>query len=119
MALTSVTATIPAGESLSSAADCSAGIRVARIITPDTWPNNDISFELSVDNVNFHPLFHVDPKTFFSFEIYAPHVPAGVVLTLPAELGSNVAWAKIRSGTKNLPVPVTVDQTFQLVLEMP
>jgi hypothetical protein len=93
--LQSVTATIAAGESLSSAADCSAGNRIARIIVPD-----------------------IDPRTFASFEVIAPHAHAGV-LTLPPTLGSAVAWVKLRSGCEGIPKPVPVDQTFSLIMEMP
>jgi hypothetical protein len=72
---------------------------------------------LSMDGVNFHSLFHVDPRTFASYEMVAPHAHAGM-LTLPPTLGSAVAWVKLRSGTEGIPKPVDVDQTFSLIMEM-
>jgi hypothetical protein len=116
--LSTVTATIAAGESLSSAADCSAANRVCRVIMPSNWPGNDLTFQLSMDGATFHDLFFVDPKTLVSYEVTVPHPGAGIMLTFPPGLGNDVAWVKVRSGSSGIPKPVPADCEFQLVMEM-
>jgi hypothetical protein len=120
MSLSVVNATISAGQALSSAADASGCTRIARIVMPSAWSSGaSLTFQLSVDGVNYHDLHHVDPNTYFPYEVNVARPPVGGVLTLPAGLGAAVSFVKIRSGTAALPVTQQADRQFELVLEMP
>jgi hypothetical protein len=114
------TATIAAGQSLSSPADCSAGTRVCRLIMPDDWSGGaPLTFQLSVDGVNWHNLMHVDPVKFNSYEVALPRIAINGVVTLPPGLGGDVSYVKVRSGTATLPILQEFDREFQLVMEIP
>jgi hypothetical protein len=118
--LNTISAVISAGQSLSSAADASGCTRIARIVMPSDWSGGaPLTFQLSVDNVNFHDLYHVDPSTFYSFEVQAPRPVPGSVLTLPPGLGGAISFVRVRSGTRSLPIPQDADRTFTFVCEMP
>jgi hypothetical protein len=120
MSLSVVSATISAGDSISSPADCGNCTRIARIVMPDAWSGGaPLTFQLSVDDVNYHDLYHVDPSTYFPFEVNVARPPVGGVLTLPAGLGAAVSFVKVRSGTAALPVTQQADRKFQLILEIP
>jgi hypothetical protein len=81
-----------------------------RIVMPDAWTGGaPITFQLSVDGTNYHDLHHVDPSTFFPFEVSVPRPVPGSVLTLPADFGTAVPFVKVRSGTSALPVAQTAD----------
>jgi hypothetical protein len=87
---------------------------------PSAWTGGaSLTFQLSTDGVNYHDLHHVDPNTYFPFEVNVARPPVGGVLTLPPGLGAAVSFVKIRSGTSALPVAQQADRQFELVLEMP
>lgn len=118
MSLVTKTATIPAGQSLSGAIDCSAG-RIVRIVTPPTWTAAPLTFQASVDGVNFQNLYRVQDTqgTFTPFEVVLPIVPVKSSLVLPATTGYTVNFIKLRSGTAALPVTQAGDRAFSLILE--
>jgi hypothetical protein len=119
-ALNVVSATIQAGQPLSSSADCSNCDRIARIVMPPEWSGGaSLTFQLSVDGVNFHDLHHVDPSTFYPFEIEVARPPVGGCITLPASMGTAVSFVKVRSGTRALPISQQADRTFQFIVETP
>jgi hypothetical protein len=87
---------------------------------PDAWSNGaPLTFQLSIDGLNYHDLHHVDPSTYFPYEVNVARPPVGGVLTLPTGLGAAVSFVKIRSGTAALRVTQQADRLFQLVLEIP
>jgi hypothetical protein len=116
--LNTVAVTIPAGESLSNAADCSGATRIARIIVPDEWNGAPLSFQMSADGVTYHDLYHVDPNSFYAYEAIVPRVRAGAMVTLPPGLGTDIAFVKVRSGTHGTPIVQDIDQAFTFVLEL-
>jgi hypothetical protein len=87
---------------------------------PAAWNGGaSLTFQLSVDGVNFHDLFETDPNTFATFEAEAPRPVPGAVITLPPNLGTGVSFVRVRSGTRSLPVIQTADRSFQFVCEIP
>jgi hypothetical protein len=87
---------------------------------PDAWSGGaSLTFQLSVDGVNYQNLYHVDPTTYFPFEVNVARPPVGAVLTLPAGLGTAVSFVKVRSGTSALPVTQSANRQFDFVLEIP
>jgi hypothetical protein len=109
--------TIFGGQYLSDPIDCSGFDRVIRIIVPSGWNGAPMTFQLSPDGTDFHDLFHVDPHTFFGFEVIVPRPVPGAMITLPPGMSLALNWLKIRSGTASLPVAQDVDCAFQLVGE--
>ena len=47
-----------------------------------------------------------------------PNPKAGSAITLPAGMGLDVLWVKVRSGTAAAPVAQEADRTFQIVLDV-
>jgi len=87
---------------------------------PDAWTGGaSLTFQLSTDGINYHDLHHVDPKTFYPFEIEVARPPVGGCVTLPASMGAAVSFVKVRSGTRSLPISQQADRLFQFVLEIP
>jgi hypothetical protein len=108
---------ISAGQSLSDAIDCSSVDRIIRVVMPAGWNNADLTFAISSDGTTFHDLYHVDPNTFFGYEVTVPRPVPGAMITLPQGMSLALNWLKIRSGTAALPVAQDVDCTFALVGE--
>jgi hypothetical protein len=77
-----------------------------------------LSFRLSPDNVNYSDLFHVTEK-YDTFEVIVPDLTPGSVVTLPPDMGANVAWIKLRSGSLAAPVKQEDDREFLFVMDMP
>jgi hypothetical protein len=105
-----LTATIPAGESLSNAVDISAGT-VLRIRMPDQWTPANISFQMAPTDTaaDFRDLW-IDAG-----EILLPVLPNRVVLIPDATGTLREGFLKIRSGTSQAPIPQAADRTFELV----
>ena len=110
--------TISAGQSLSDAIDCSAVDRVIRIIMPAAWNGAPLTFQLSSNGSTFQNLIHVNPTTFFPYEVIAPRPVPGACITMPPGMSWAMNFLKIRSGTSGLPVVQDVDCAFQLVGEV-
>jgi hypothetical protein len=104
--------TIPAGESLSDGLDCTAGTPV-RITMPQAWGDGqDITFQISSDNIGYNNLVRVDGS-----EVTAEVVP-GSALLLPAEVANACAWLKIRSGPSAAPMVQNEQRTFAVSLRI-
>jgi hypothetical protein len=108
-AIPPITVTIAAATNLSPSIDLTAG-SIAYIVCPDVWDAADISFQVSVDNINFYDLFDNE-----AYEVIRPVVPGGVI-ALNAALTQPALHAKIRSGSRADPVTQTADRIFTLVL---
>jgi hypothetical protein len=95
----SMTATIAAGESISSVIDCSAG-RPTMIFLPDQWTPAHLTFQVSVDDggTTFNDLFTSDGAEVIR------NVVAGTAVPLPLEWAP-VLFLRLRSGSRDAPVP--------------
>ena len=110
--------TIPAGESLSNAVDCSAS-RIIRIVMPqDGWDSAPLTFQLSTDGTAFSNLYNIQTIVggFQQFEVAVPAVEPGTVYIMPPNTGEMIGFVRFRSGTKDRPMVQTADRKFQLVL---
>jgi hypothetical protein len=114
-----VTVTIPAGQALSNVADCTGTDRVLRIITPQEWTAAPLTFQLSPDGVNFNDLYRTEPNSFDLFQLRIPDLEPGAEITLPADMGEAIAFARVRSGTPVTPIAQEEDSNFIFVLELP
>jgi hypothetical protein len=118
MALTSLLATIPAGQSVSNAVDCSSG-RVVRIIMPPAWTAGaSLTFCTSPDNATFHDLYHTTAETYATNEVIIPAVTPNSAVVLPTGSGDSLNWVKIRSGGHATPVVQAADRVFQIIVSM-
>ena len=109
MPRTTVTATIPAGESLSSTVDLSAGSAIFFHMSAD-WTPALLSFQISADDVTFGDLVDVDGR-----EISINVIPGTVIRVnfVPAAVG----WLKFRSGSRFGPVAQTDERVFIISIE--
>ena len=117
MPLQTYSVTIPAGEALSSAANC-GGSRVVRIVSPSGWTAAPLTFQLSSDGENWADLYHVSPENLFGYEVAVPKVVPGATTAMPAGMGSFVAWVRVRSGTRTTPVKQAEDRSFGIVVHL-
>jgi hypothetical protein len=111
-ALPSVSVTISQGQSLSDIADLSAGNLVA-VIAPDQWEYAaGLTFQVSNDGMNFNDLF------LQGYELITLPITPGVanVVSVNFDLGW-VPYLKLRSGTRQNPVPQSADRIFTLILQ--
>lgn len=108
--INSITATIAAGESLSSAAQ-SGTQQVVSILIPSDWdPIAGLSFQISPDNNNYYDVF-----SNVGSEIIMPAIP-GTAIILGASWMQAISWFKIRSGTRNYPVKQVGQRTLTIFL---
>jgi hypothetical protein len=118
MALTSLLATIPAGQSVSNAVDCSSG-RVVRIIMPPSWTGAaSLTFCTSPDNTTFHDLYHTTAETYATNEVIIPAVTPNSAVVMPAGSGDSFNWVKLRSGGHATPVVQAADRVFQIIVNV-
>ena len=117
MALNVLTATILAGQSVSSAVDCSGAVRIVRIIMPSQWTAAPLTFCLSPDNVTFHDLYLTPEGSLTPFEATLPVIP-GAIVTMPRDTGYQIAWFKVRSGNHAAPVPQAADRVFKIIAQV-
>src|SRR5215471_20227937 len=110
MPISTLTATIPAGESISEAVDCSAG-SIVRIYFPDAWTGPGMTFEVSPDGQDpFYPVYELDGK-----EASLPVIEKGSVL-VPSYVGRGLAFVKFRAGTLGAPVEQPEDRVIQITI---
>ena len=104
-----VTATIPAGQSLSSVIDLSNGTAIFCQM-PAAWTPALLSFQISCDNVTFGDL--VDQNT---REVSLNVIPGTVIRVdlLPSRYG----WMKFRSGSRFGPVIQTANRIFTIIAD--
>ena len=102
-------ATIAARQSLSGAADCSAG-RIVQINTPDAWDPANITFQISPDGVTWDNLY----------------LPTGEELMLTCQPNRAIAvkptwpaakFVKVRSGPAAAQVMQSALRDFEFVVE--
>jgi hypothetical protein len=115
-------AVISAGQSLSNAVDCTGSTQLVSIILPDDWTGGaPLTFQLSPDNGEYHDLYHVVPPgdAFRTFEVTVPRPHPGSMLKLSSDLGRDITWVKVRSGTAEIPVVQQADREFKFVVDFP
>lgn len=104
-----VTATIPAGQSLSNAIDLADG-NAAFCQMPAAWTPALLTFQISCDNVSYGDLVGQDTR-----EVSLNVIPGSVVrIDL---LPSRVGWLKFRSGSRYGPVIQTASRTFTIIAD--
>jgi hypothetical protein len=129
MALMVSNITIPANQSLSDALDCHGG-RIARIGTPAAWDAAALTFQIAAlplydtppapaDYLNLCHITQTPEGTWVAYEAVLPRVLPGSLLLMPSGLGVGISWLKLRSGTKQTPVPQTSARVFTLVFDNP
>ena len=104
-------AMIPAGESYSDAIDLTDK-RLVSIHLPESWNEAPLTFEVSTDGATspYRPLYRHDGHS------VSVVVPAGnVAVMLPDYLGSGLGFVRLRSGTREHPVPQSADRHFVLL----
>lgn len=108
---------IAAGQSLSSAVDCTAG-QIIRITTPAAWDGANISFQVSGDGNGFNNVYNLDGE-----EIVIPcGASRSIVLTTSVTSATispqfDGVWLKIRSGKASYPVPQTAQREFAIAIQ--
>lgn len=127
MALSVFTVTIPAGGALSDGIDC-RGTRIARLGTPAAWTTAPLTFLIAAlpaydtppADAEYLSLFHAAQAAsgaWSPYEVSIPNVIPSSVLLMPSGFGSSISWLRLRSGTKQTPVPQTANRTFTLVFD--
>jgi hypothetical protein len=114
MAVTTQTATIPAGQSLSNSINACANTPV-RVRMPATWSGgrtSKITFQISTDDITFMDYFNPD----------GTEVSAVVTLNTTTRIehptgGKGGTYFKIRCGSREAPTVQPVSISFVVVLE--
>lgn len=101
---------IEAGESLSTAIDCTAGALV-RITMPAGWTEAPITFQFSTDGTFFNEMCGLD-----GYAVTIPNVWPGSGVVIPEHIGRAVAHIKFRSGTAGNPVPQEEGRLFAVAI---
>jgi len=101
---------IEAGESLSDAIDCTGG-EVVRLTMPADWTSAMLSFAVSSDGEGFNDLMHMD-GTEVTF-----NVTAGTAVLINSDLSAALAHIKIRSGSRDNPIPQPERREFAITIK--
>jgi hypothetical protein len=114
MAVTLVTCSIPAGQSISNGVSLSAG-RIIRIRTPAAWKPANLTFQCASADI---PAQYRDVYERFGTEIVLASVRPNSVIGIPTDVTVWLqdAWIKIRSGHAGIDVPQLSQCDFELVL---
>ena len=105
---------IEAGESLSAGLDCTAG-NIVRLTMPAAWSGANLSFQISSDGSFYNDLFTIDGR-----EIVVPVVAGSAIVVAPlSDYLKAVAFLKVRSGTRQWPVPQAEQRAFAVAVEVP
>jgi hypothetical protein len=118
MAISTYPLKLSAGQSLSAPLSIPANSRIVRIGIPVDWTSAPISFQMSLDGNIFSDLFHVAQTPaggWVTYEASITSAPPGSIVLLPPDVGINVEWIKLRSGTRQAPVAQDGDRTFAIV----
>ena len=107
--VTSVTATIAAGASLSDVADVRAG-NVTMLLTPSTWDSANASFQISQDGATFSDLHDAD-----GHEVHLA-MGANRALLMPPALLQPANYVRIRSGLAAHPIAQSSARAFTMVM---
>jgi hypothetical protein len=100
---------IAAGESLSEAVDCSAGLPV-RITMPAEWTAAGLSFQISSDGNFYNDCFDAT-----GHEMVLVVLP-GTAVPIPEQWGRMMGWLKFRSGGRDNPVAQEAQRDFSIAL---
>jgi hypothetical protein len=103
--------TISAGQSLSSAIDCTTGAPVI-LFMPALWTPAQLTYQVSYDGAAYFDLFDRLGKEL------AVNIAAGTAVRLNPEWTDSVmgGWLKVRSGARQSPVVQTADRVFTLMI---
>jgi hypothetical protein len=107
--VTSVTATIAAGASLSDVADVRSGNAVM-LLTPSAWDPANLSLQVSQDGITFSDLHDAD-----GHEVHLP-MGASRAFLMPPALLQPANYVRIRSGLAAHPIPQSSACTFSVVM---
>jgi hypothetical protein len=102
---------IEAGDSLSSAIDCSGG-QLVRITMPADWTEAPLTFEFSTDGTSFNDMFDLK-----GYAVTIDVVVPGSGVIIPSDVGRAIAWIKFRSGTRGNPVEQREGRLFAVAIE--
>jgi hypothetical protein len=108
--ITTITATIRAGESVSDAIDSMSETMTAIIFPPDWTSSGGITLQLSVDNVTYFDVYQSNGK-----DLTMAVKPGGAAVIDP-NVGRAARYFKLRSGTVAKPVNQAADRVFQIML---
>ena len=112
MPVTTQNATIPAGQSLSSAINASSqqtGIR--RIIFPADWTGDAwVTVLMSYDGASYNDLYHSTRQP-----VVLRVIPGGTIVIEEGLMPAN--YYKFRSGSAAHPIAQTEERVFTIVLE--
>jgi hypothetical protein len=108
--MATVTATIPAGQTLSNAVDLGT-LQLVAVIPPADWTPAVLSFQMSADNVDFHNLAHARSTDLFT-------IPCVSGYWIPFSTQDFPHWVflKLRSGHPFAPIVQAADRVFTLVM---
>ena len=102
--------TIPKGESLSEGIDCSSG-EIVRITVPQEFTEANLTFQVSTDNNFYNDLF--DDR---GDEIMITAAPDSAIF-IEGRWVHAVAYLKLRSGSRDHPVPQREDCRFAIAVD--
>lgn len=105
--------TILAGESLSDAADCSAG-DIVRLTIPQEFTDANLTFQVSSDGNGYNDLYLANGE-----EVTIPVKPDSAVIIASEVWGKAINFIKIRSGTRSHPVPQDEDCKLAIAIDVP
>lgn len=103
-----VAVTIPAGEALSNVIDLTSGT-LNLMIMPPAWTGAYLSLQVSIDNVIWGDVFEGTSEAI-------RQVFPNSALSVPPSFTDHVLYARLRSGTRDKPVPQEEDRVFQLAI---
>lgn len=104
---------IPAGGSLSYAADISGG-KIVGIITPSGWTPAVLTFQVSPDGASYNDLYDTEGN-----EIAIMISGNNSAIMVEDHWSRHINFIKFRSGTAMCPVPQEATRRFAVVVEIP
>jgi hypothetical protein len=105
---------IQKGESLSDAVDATGG-ELVRITMPGAWdPDANLTFQISSDGAMFNDLVDVQGN-----EIQIAVTPGSAVVVRGGQWTKAFAYIKVRSGTRDNPIPQNDLREFSFAVEPP
>jgi hypothetical protein len=109
-AITTTTVTIPAGQSVSTSANLTAG-NMVMMLTPPDWTPANVGFLVSQDNVTFKDLFDFDGNEIVK------SMGASRAISVDPSYTTGSMYVKLRSGPLTNPVPQSADRVFTIVIQ--
>lgn len=109
-----VTATIPAGQSLSDIVDLGPKLRAVGLIMPAAWDAAPITMQVSKDGVNFVDLYDAGGSE-FSVSVAASRGVMFVNGTFDVLSLLGFRWLKLRSGPSGAPVNQAAERVITVM----